>query len=86
MLSDGELAVFALIAARHGPGEIAKELSIGRETVESYCERIKLKLGYPDADALKRGAREILGRGSNPAFRHELHEFSLNITDLNRMV
>jgi len=60
-LSDRELAVFALIAARRGPGRIAKELSIGRKTVESYCERIKLKLGYPDADALKRGARELLG-------------------------
>jgi DNA-binding NarL/FixJ family response regulator len=65
-LSDRELAVFALIAARRGPGRIAKELSIGRKTVESYCERIKLKLGYPDADALKRGARELLGTGQTP--------------------
>ena len=65
-LSDRELAVFSLIAAGHRPGEIAKELSISRKTVESYCERIKLKLGYPDADALKRGARELLGISQTP--------------------
>ena len=56
-LSDPELAVFALIAAEHRPGEIAKELGISRKTVVSHSE----KLGYPDAEALKRGARELLG-------------------------
>ncbi len=60
-LSDRELAVFALIAAEHRPGEIAKELGISRKTVESHSEHIKLKLGYADAEALKRGARELLG-------------------------
>ena len=60
-LSDRELAVFALIAAKHGPGEIAKELGISRKTVESHAEHIKLKLGYADAEQLKRGARELLG-------------------------
>ena len=60
-LSDPELAVFALIAAEHRPGEIAKELGISRKTVVSHSEHIKLKLGYPDAEALKRGARELLG-------------------------
>jgi DNA-binding NarL/FixJ family response regulator len=60
-LGDRELAVFALIAAEHRPGEIAKELGISRKTVESHSEHIKLKLGYPDAEALKRGARELLG-------------------------
>ena len=60
-LTDRELAVFALIAAKHGPGEIAKELGISRKTVESHSEHIKLKLGYADAEQLKRGARELLG-------------------------
>jgi two-component system, NarL family, response regulator NreC len=60
-LSDRELAVFALIAAGHRPGEIAKDLGISRKTVETHFEHIKLKLGYPDAEALKRGARELLG-------------------------
>jgi two-component system response regulator NreC len=60
-LSDRELAVFALIAAEHRPGEIAKDLGISRKTVETHFEHIKLKLGYPDAEALKRGARELLG-------------------------
>ena len=61
VLSDREMAVFALIAAGHGTGQIAKELGICRKTVETHCEHIKLKLRYPDAEALHRGARESLG-------------------------
>jgi DNA-binding NarL/FixJ family response regulator len=61
VLSDRELAVFGLIAAEHGVGQIAKELGVSRKTVESHCEHIKLKLGYPDAKALHRSARESLG-------------------------
>lgn len=61
VLSDRELAVFALIASGHGVGQIAKELGISRKTVESHCEHLKLKLGFPTADALKRGARELFG-------------------------
>ena len=60
VLSDREVAVFALIAAGRGRSQIAKELGIGCKTVESHCEHIKLKLGYPDAEALHRGARELL--------------------------
>ena len=60
-LSDRELAVFALIAAEHRPGEIAKELGISHKTVETHFEHIKVKLGYPNAEGLKRGARELLG-------------------------
>lgn len=62
-LSDRELAVFSLIAGGHRPGEIAKELNISRKTVESHCDHIKGKLGYADAEALKRGARDSLGSG-----------------------
>ena len=60
-LSDREVAVFALIAAEHGCGQIARELGISRKTIESHCEHIKQKLGYANAEALKRGARELLG-------------------------
>ena len=60
-LSDRELTVFSLIAAHHGTGQIARELGISRKTVETHCAHIKLKLGYRDAAALKRGAHESLG-------------------------
>jgi DNA-binding NarL/FixJ family response regulator len=59
-LTDRELHVFSLIGAGHGVGQIAQELGISRKTVETHCEHLKLKLGYTDADALKRGARRFL--------------------------
>jgi DNA-binding NarL/FixJ family response regulator len=59
-LTDRELHVFSLIGAGHGIGRIAETLGISRKTVETYCQNIKLKLGYADADALKRGARRFL--------------------------
>ena len=62
LLSDRELAVFALIAGEQSVGRIAKKLGIARTTVETHCQHIKLKLGYPNAEALKSGARESLGR------------------------
>src|SRR5580765_6550668 len=58
ILSDRELAVFALIAAEHGTGQIAKELGVSRKTIETHSERIKRKLGYDNAQELKRRARE----------------------------
>jgi DNA-binding NarL/FixJ family response regulator len=61
LLSDRELAVFALIAGEQGVGRIAKKLGISRTTVETHCEHIKLKLGYHNAEALKHGARKLLG-------------------------
>ncbi len=61
VLSDRELAVFSLLAAERRIGEIGQELGIGRRTVESHCENIKAKLGYADAEALRRGAHELLG-------------------------
>ena len=60
-LSDRELAVFSLIAAERRPGDIAKQLGISRKTIETHCEHIKQKLGYANAEELKRGARELLG-------------------------
>jgi len=57
-LTDRELHVFSLIGAGFGTTKIAQELGISPKTVETYHEHIKLKLGYPDADALHQGARE----------------------------
>jgi DNA-binding NarL/FixJ family response regulator len=62
VLSDREMAVFALIAAEHGIGQIAKELGVSRKTIETHCEHIKQKLGYGNAAELKRRAREWFGR------------------------
>jgi len=67
LLSDRELAVFTLIAAEQSVGRIAKKLGISRTTVETHCQHIKLKLGYPDAEALKRGARELLATARTPS-------------------
>lgn len=57
-LTDRELHVFRLKGAGLGTSRIARELGISPKTVETYHEHIKLKLGYRDADALHRGARE----------------------------
>jgi len=67
LLSDRELAVFALIAAEQSVGRIAKKLGISRTTVETHCQHIKVKLGYPNAEALKRGARELLATARTPS-------------------
>ena len=57
-LTDRELHVFALSGAGFGTSRIAQELGISPRTVETYHEHIKVKLGYHNADALHRGARE----------------------------
>jgi DNA-binding NarL/FixJ family response regulator len=57
-LTDRELHVFALIGTGFGTTRIAHELGISPKTVETYHEHIKLKLGYRNAAALHRGARE----------------------------
>lgn len=67
VLSNREMTVFSLIAAGHGTGQIAKQLGISRKTVETHCEHIKSKLGYADAEALRRGARELLGPSGQSA-------------------
>jgi DNA-binding NarL/FixJ family response regulator len=64
-LTDRELHVFALSGSGFGTSRIAKELGISPRTVETYHEHIKLKLGYPDADALHKGAREWVALSSH---------------------
>ena len=68
-LSDRELAIFSLVAAGRRVREIAKELRISRKTVDTHSEHIKQKLGYANAEELKRGARELLGAGEISARR-----------------
>jgi len=58
-LSDREFHMLALICADHGVSRIAQELKISRKSVRSYCERIKLKLGYSGAKSLGQDAREF---------------------------
>ena len=70
-LSNRELAIFALIAAGQGVGRIATDLGISRKTVESHCANIKEKLGYPSAEALRHGARELLSI-SPTTFTHSI--------------
>ena len=67
LLSDRELVVLSLIAAGHGVGQVARELGVSRKTVECHCEHFKVKLGYPNAEALHRGARELLGTSDRSA-------------------
>jgi len=56
-LTDRELHVFGLVGAGFGTSRIAKALGISPRTVETYDEHIKIKLAYPNAGALHRGAR-----------------------------
>jgi DNA-binding NarL/FixJ family response regulator len=68
-LSNRELAVFSLIAAGRRLGEMAKQLGVSRKTIDTHCQHIKQKLGYANAEELKRGARELLGEGAIGARR-----------------
>lgn len=64
-LTDRELHVFALVGAGFGTARIAKELVLSPRTIETYHEHIKLKLGYANAEALHRGAREWFAPGQS---------------------
>jgi DNA-binding NarL/FixJ family response regulator len=57
-LTDRELHVFSLIGVGNGPGQIADGLKLSRKTIETYQDRIKVKLGYQDARQLRDGARQ----------------------------
>jgi hypothetical protein len=47
--------------------EAALEIERRRLRISTNGEHIKLKLGYPGAEALHRGARELLGISARPA-------------------
>lgn len=58
LLSDRELEVFRRLGAGLSTREIAAELGVGFKSVQTYCRRIKEKLGLADARDLARKAFE----------------------------
>lgn len=62
-LTDRELHVFQMIGTGLGTKEIADHLNLSRKTVESYREKIKEKLKFPDARRMKESALEWVRTG-----------------------
>ncbi|MCE0499676.1 MAG: response regulator transcription factor [Methylacidiphilales bacterium] len=60
LLSNRELEVFRLLATGRETSEIAKDLSVSLKTVQSYCARIKEKLGLHNATELLQAATRWL--------------------------
>lgn len=56
ILSDRELEVFRRLGAGQSTREISEALSLGLKTVQTYCDRIKDKLGLADGRELTRAA------------------------------
>jgi DNA-binding NarL/FixJ family response regulator len=56
ILSDRELDVFRRLGEGHATRRIADDLGISLKTVQTYCLRIKEKLGIADATELTRAA------------------------------
>jgi DNA-binding NarL/FixJ family response regulator len=55
-LSDRELDVFRRLGAGHSTRRIADDLGVSPKTVQTYCARIKEKLGLADGSELVRAA------------------------------
>jgi DNA-binding NarL/FixJ family response regulator len=55
-LSDRELDVFRRLGAGHATRRIAEDLGVSQKTVQTYCARIKEKLGLIDGAALLQAA------------------------------
>jgi len=55
-LSDRELDVFRRLGAGHSTRRIADDLGVSLKTVQTYCARIKEKLGLGDGSELMRAA------------------------------
>ncbi|HEY3755575.1 MAG TPA: response regulator transcription factor [Opitutaceae bacterium] len=56
LLSDREMEVFRLLGAGRSTKDISASLGVGLKTVQTYCGRIKLKLGFKDGAELSRAA------------------------------
>ncbi len=56
VLSDREHEVFRRIGLGHSTRRIADDLGIGQKTIQTYCSRIKEKLGFYDGSELLRAA------------------------------
>jgi len=73
-LSDRELQVFQMLGAGSGVNDIAATLKISPRTVETHRERLKAKLGVPDATALMRVATIWVEQGRPPTSRPDCPE------------
>lgn len=56
ILSDRELDVFRRLGEGHSTRRIATDLGVSLKTVQTYCARVKEKLGLSDANELVRTA------------------------------
>jgi len=63
VLTDRELHVFQMIGTGMGTRDIAESLNLSRKTVESYKEKIKLKLDIKNAARLKVSADRWVNDG-----------------------
>ena len=63
LLSDRELTVFELIGQGQGSNQIAKKISLSIHTVQSYRERIKVKLNLRHATELMQHAVQWVQSG-----------------------
>ena len=66
-LSDREMQVFQRLGAAYSPREIAEQFHLSRKTVETHCEKIKHKLGLPNAAELRRSARKWAAENMAPS-------------------
>ncbi len=70
VLSDRELEVFRRLGRGQATREIADDLGVSLKTVQTYCARIKEKLGLDDGQELARTAYswsdQVGGRGPRP--------------------
>jgi DNA-binding NarL/FixJ family response regulator len=55
-LSDREIEVFRRLGAGHSTKRIAEELGVSQKTVQTYCGRIKEKMGLADNNELLQAA------------------------------
>lgn len=67
ILSDREMEVFRRLGAGRSTRKIAEDLGVGLKTVQTYCGRIKIKLGLTDGRELARAAFHWHERQSPPA-------------------
>ena len=65
-LTDRELHILQLIGAGLRTQEVAAHLNLSRKTIETYRERLKHKLGVPNAAALTQYASEWLRKQTFP--------------------
>lgn len=66
LLSDREVDVFRRLAAGQSTRQIAEDLGVGLKTVQTYCGRMKEKLGLADGAALALFAVRWQERGTRP--------------------